>query len=121
MNIVWLAWKDRGHPTAGGAEVVAHELMTRLVAAGHTVTLLTGGYTDPATGQPAPRHGTDPAGYHIVRTGNRLSTYLTTAWYYHRHRRQLAPQGGGALHESRTVATALRRPCLSGRSSSNGL
>ncbi len=92
MNIVWLAWKDRGHPTAGGAEVVAHELMTRLVAAGHTVTLLTGGYTDPATGQPAPRHGTDPAGYHIVRTGNRLSTYLTTAWYYHRHRRQLAPQ-----------------------------
>ena len=36
-------------------------------------------------------------------------------------RRQLAPQGSGTLHVSRTVATALRRPCLSGRSSSSGL
>lgn len=91
MNIVWLAWKDRGHPTAGGAEVVAHELMSRLVAAGHTVTLITSGYSHPVTGQPAVAHDTDPAGYHIIRTGNRLSTYLMAARYFRKHRQQLAP------------------------------
>jgi len=44
MKIVWLAWKDSGHPEAGGAEVVARELCKRLVGEGHEVTLLTCGY-----------------------------------------------------------------------------
>jgi len=44
MKILWLNWKDRGHPAAGGAEVVLWELSKRLVAEGHEVTLLTCGY-----------------------------------------------------------------------------
>lgn len=44
MNILWLSWKDRGHPQWGGAEVITHELRTRLHADGHNVTLLTSGY-----------------------------------------------------------------------------
>jgi len=46
MNVLWLAWKDPGHPEAGGAELVAHELCQRLIRDGHTVTLLTCGYGD---------------------------------------------------------------------------
>lgn len=44
MNILWLSWKDRGHPEWGGAEVIAHELRSRLYRDGHDVTLLTSGY-----------------------------------------------------------------------------
>lgn len=44
MKILWLNWKDRGHPGAGGAEVVLWELAQRMVTAGHQVTLLTCGY-----------------------------------------------------------------------------
>lgn len=43
-KILWLTWKDHKHPEAGGAEVVARELTTRLVAEGHEVTILTCGY-----------------------------------------------------------------------------
>ena len=45
MNILWLNWKDPGHPAAGGAEVVMWELSLRMVAEGHHVTLLTCGYS----------------------------------------------------------------------------
>ncbi len=44
MKILWLTWKDQFHPEAGGAEVVCRELTKRLIADGHTVTLLTCGY-----------------------------------------------------------------------------
>ena len=44
MNILWITWKDTGHPEAGGAEIVCHELCKRLIADGHTVTLLTTAY-----------------------------------------------------------------------------
>jgi len=44
MNILWVTWKDSGHPEAGGAEVVCEELCKRLTANGHRVTLLTTDY-----------------------------------------------------------------------------
>ena len=44
MKILWLSWKDRGHPAWGGAEVLTHELRKRFCAEGHAVTLLTSGY-----------------------------------------------------------------------------
>lgn len=44
MRILWISWKDRQHPQAGGAEVISHELRKRLHADGHIVTLLTSGY-----------------------------------------------------------------------------
>ncbi len=49
MKILWLNWKDRGHPGAGGAEVVLWELACRQVAEGHEVTLLTCGYSGATT------------------------------------------------------------------------
>jgi glycosyltransferase involved in cell wall biosynthesis len=44
MKILWLSWKDRGHPAWGGAEVLTNELRKRFCAEGHAVTLLTSGY-----------------------------------------------------------------------------
>ena len=35
MNIVWLTWKDKGHPQAGGAEGSFDAGSARLIAAQH--------------------------------------------------------------------------------------
>lgn len=40
MNILVINWQDRTHPQAGGAEAHLHEIFSRIVAKGHTVTLL---------------------------------------------------------------------------------
>lgn len=45
MKILWITWKDSKHPEAGGAERVCQELCERLIRDGHTVTLLTSGYS----------------------------------------------------------------------------
>ena len=44
QSILWVTWKDHKHPEAGGAEVVAREITTRLAAEGNRVTVLTCGY-----------------------------------------------------------------------------
>lgn len=81
MKLLWLTWKDYHHPEAGGAEVVARELATRLVRDGHKVTFLTCGYE----GAPA-RDNLD--GVEVIRVGN--SRYLhpfQALAYYARHLR----------------------------------
>ena len=37
MKILWLTWKDKKNPLAGGAEVVNEELAKRLIADGNEV------------------------------------------------------------------------------------
>ena len=44
MKILWLTWKDKQHPAAGGAEVVNEELAKRLVKNGHTVHFICGNF-----------------------------------------------------------------------------
>jgi glycosyltransferase involved in cell wall biosynthesis len=79
MNILWLTWKDHQHPEAGGAEVVARELIARLQADGHKVTLLTCGYP----GAPK-REVLD--GVEIIRVGsNRYTHPFQALAYYLRH------------------------------------
>ena len=39
MRLLCLNWRDIKHPEAGGAEVLTHEVMKRLVAYGHEATL----------------------------------------------------------------------------------
>lgn len=43
-KILWLSWKDYKNPQYGGAEVVGHQIRTRLVTAGHEVTHLTSSF-----------------------------------------------------------------------------
>lgn len=82
MNILWLAWKDLGHPTRGGAEVILHELINRQLADGHSVTLLTASYAGAA---PEERLAN---GLHIIRVGsNRFLHSAQALWYYLRYLR----------------------------------
>ncbi len=76
MNIVWFTWKDLDHPLAGGAEVVNQELAKRLVADGHQVKFIVGGF-----------NGSKPTknkdGYQINRVGGRVSVYYK-AWRFYK-------------------------------------
>ncbi len=75
MRILWLSWKDRAHPQAGGAEVVTHQLIKRLARDGHEVVLLASGFAGCI-----PRTQTD--GYTIVRVGGRFSVYWQAYAFY---------------------------------------
>ncbi len=44
LRIVALNWRDIRNPEAGGAEVHLHEILSRMVARGHTVTLFVAGF-----------------------------------------------------------------------------
>lgn len=69
MNVLWLSWKDRSHPQAGGAETVSGKLMDHLVQDGHQVIHLTAAYPDSLS------HETKE-GIEIYRQGSRYSVYL---------------------------------------------
>jgi glycosyltransferase involved in cell wall biosynthesis len=75
-KILVLNWKDTKHPDTGGAEVVTHELLKRLVKDGHEVTLLTARYKDSTEKD-------DIDGVNIIHVGkNKLSHYFAAASYY---------------------------------------
>jgi glycosyltransferase involved in cell wall biosynthesis len=75
MKILWLTWKDRDHPLAGGAEVVNDELAARLAAEGHDVVFFTAGFKGAAR---TAAH----RGYRIVRVGSRYTSYLAAVPEY---------------------------------------
>jgi glycosyltransferase involved in cell wall biosynthesis len=79
-RIVWMTWKDRSHPLAGGAETVNEALAGRLAADGHEVTMLVGGF-------PGAAHEEARDGYRIVRLGNRVTVYWRAWRHYRRHLR----------------------------------
>lgn len=93
MRILWFSWKDISHPQAGGAEVVAHELIQRLVKDGHAVTLLTAQYP-----HAIPKETRD--GYTIIRVGNRFTVYWHAYRYY---KTQLQQQFDLVIEEINTV------------------
>ncbi|MEW5875940.1 MAG: glycosyltransferase family 4 protein [Candidatus Zixiibacteriota bacterium] len=66
LRILAINWQDRRNPLAGGAEVHLHELLERLAAWGHDITLLCCGY-DAAP----PDERVD--GLRIVRRGSRMT------------------------------------------------
>lgn len=80
-RILWLSWKDKGHPQSGGAEVVLHEVAKRQAAAGHEVTILTAGYDHAPAGETVD-------GVEIIRVvGNRYTHPLWGLAYYLRYMR----------------------------------
>ncbi|HKU18909.1 MAG TPA: glycosyltransferase family 4 protein [Candidatus Saccharimonadales bacterium] len=81
MTILWVSWKDRHHPQAGGAEIVAHNIISRLLADGHAVTLLTCGYDGARAEEQAGK-------LRIIRVGaNRYTHPLQAVLYYARRLR----------------------------------
>ena len=75
MKILWLTWKDRKNPLAGGAEVVNEELAKRLAKDGHETIFLVGGFKNC-------RKEEIIDGYKIIRLGNRWSVYWQAYKYY---------------------------------------
>jgi len=68
-------WRDLRNPAAGGAEVYTHEVLKRLAAQGHEVTLLASGFDG---GQP--EEVLDAV--RIVRVGDRFSVYRRARQVY---------------------------------------
>lgn len=83
MNYLWLAWKDKKHPLAGGAEMVNEELAKRLVRDGHKVIFLTAGFKGGAEEEIVD-------GYRIIRLGSRWTVYWKAFRYYKKNLRNWA-------------------------------
>lgn len=75
MKILWMTWKDRKHPQAGGAELINEEIAKRLVRDGHEVILLVASF--PGCEAQEMRNG-----YKLIRLGNRYTVYWHAYRYY---------------------------------------
>jgi glycosyltransferase involved in cell wall biosynthesis len=78
VNILILNWLDPDNPQAGGAEVHLHEIFRRIVARGHSVTLLCSGW-------PGASATADMSGIKVHRTGGRHTLSLAAPRYYRKH------------------------------------
>lgn len=94
MNIVWLSWKDRKNPLAGGAELVNEALARQLVAHGHKVKLIVAGFSGGKSKETID-------GYEVIRVGGRVSVYFQ-AWRYY-VREDLADWADLVIDEVNTV------------------
>ncbi|MBX9928158.1 MAG: glycosyltransferase family 4 protein [Gemmatimonadaceae bacterium] len=74
MRLLLVNWQCRENPLAGGAEIHLHEIFERLVARGHEVTLLCGGWPG------CPPRAT-LGGIEVHRVGTR-ATFALHAWRY---------------------------------------
>ena len=75
MRILVINWRDISHPEAGGAEVHIHEIFSRMVLAGHEVTLLCSLFPN------APVHE-QIDGVSIIRHGSKFTFNLTVPGFY---------------------------------------
>jgi len=75
MKILWFTWKDLKNPLAGGAEVVNEQIAKRLIADGHEVIFVVGGYDGCADSEII-------NGYKVIRVGGRWTVYLYAYNYY---------------------------------------
>lgn len=78
MRIAALSWRYLGHPAAGGAEIVTHEVLRWLAAEGHTVVAFTAAHPGAA-----PEDELD--GVRLVRRGGQATVHVH-AWRWLRRR-----------------------------------
>jgi glycosyltransferase involved in cell wall biosynthesis len=80
MKILWFNWRDIKNPEAGGAEVLTHEIASRLVnGRNNQVTLFTSQYPNAAASE-------NLNGINIIRQGGRFSVYRRAKQYYQRNK-----------------------------------
>jgi len=77
-RILFLNWRDRANPAAGGAESYAEQIAQRFALAGAAVTLFTSEYRG---GQPHDWSN----GYLVIRKGGRFGVYAAAARHLRRH------------------------------------
>lgn len=78
MHILWFNWRDIKNPDAGGAEVLTHEIMRRLAAEGHDVTLFAAEYFACLSTEVIDR-------VKIVRNGSKYTVYHKAVQYYKKY------------------------------------
>jgi glycosyltransferase involved in cell wall biosynthesis len=80
MRILWLNWRDIKNPEHGGAEVLTHEIATRLVRKkGHKITLFTAHFTGGLAEE-------NVDGICTIRQGGRYTVYNNAKTYYKRNK-----------------------------------
>jgi len=75
MKILAVNWRDIKNPEAGGAEIHLHEILRRLAAKGHEITLISSKYKGCKTQE-------NIDGIKIVRVGNKYLFNFAFLWYY---------------------------------------
>ena len=77
-RVLFLNWRDRSNPAAGGAESYTEQIAQRFVRAGASLTLLTSRYQGAA-----PHSWSD--GYLVIREGGRFGVYFAAARHLKRY------------------------------------
>ena len=80
LRVLYLSWRDSGHPEAGGAETFAERTAQVLHQRGNDVTIFTSRF-------PGSSRTADHDGVRIVRGGGRYDCYLHALRYAWTHRR----------------------------------
>lgn len=80
LRVLYLSWRDRENPEAGGAETFTERTSEVLTDLGHQVTIFTASFPGAS---PRTRHGD----VDVVRRGSKFSVYLHGMWYVLRHGR----------------------------------
>jgi glycosyltransferase involved in cell wall biosynthesis len=78
LRILWFNWRDIKNPAAGGAEVLTHEIMRRLVLKGHKMTLFTAQFPNCVLHESID-------GVEVIRDGNRFGVYRKAARFYRKN------------------------------------
>ena len=71
-RILFLNWRDKSNPAAGGAESYTEQIARRFVQTGSSITLFTSAYED------APPYDWSND-YLVIRKGSRFGVYLAAA------------------------------------------
>ncbi|WKZ29882.1 MAG: glycosyltransferase family 4 protein [Candidatus Dojkabacteria bacterium] len=77
-NIVCFSWRDKFHPSAGGAETYITHMVEHLASQGHSVTVLCGNF-------PGAAHMQQDNGVTYIHRGNKFSLYLELPLYFLRN------------------------------------
>ncbi|WP_245988336.1 glycosyltransferase family 4 protein [Flexivirga caeni] len=80
LRVLYLSWRDRQHPEAGGAETFTERTAEVLTDLGHRVTVFTSRFPG---ARPVEDHGT----VRVLRQGGRFTCYVAGLVYVARHRR----------------------------------
>ncbi|MEU4691607.1 glycosyltransferase family 4 protein [Actinoplanes sp. NPDC023714] len=75
-HVLFLNWRDTGHPEGGGSEVYLERVAAELIDKGNCVTILCQAYGT------APAEETNADGVRILRRGGRHTVYLRAALVY---------------------------------------
>lgn len=78
LRVLYLSWRDRENPEAGGAETFTERTSEVLTQLGHRVTIFTASF-------PGASARTTHGDVDVVRRGSKFSVYLHGMWHVLRH------------------------------------